>query len=272
MAIQSAQVTLLQSATVYIPNLSSYQMTLEITSAQNITKYIFVKQRTRNINGGVTDIFAAVGTPNQLETLGQGVPTSDTSYFLDYQVCLVANTVEYLNSVLDTILQEIQSLVTDFELIQNLAQGSVYSITSGDINVNTYVSNTLYRLPLFALPCGIPVNTGGMITIPSPNTSERGWLPTSGADPAGYYFKYNIATDPNLPLIYPAAVPKLNLAYIEKNGVILDDKTVLFTDTGIFWNTNLFGNTPWPSDYVSPSNPGGATGTTSVILILSIVV
>lgn len=270
-ATQTALITLLQSSTVYVPNLTSYQMTLEVTSSQSITKNVFVKQRVRTSSNNFNDIFVAIATPNQIETLGVGAPTSDTSYFLDYQICILANTVEYLNSVLEEILQELKNLVTDVELLQNTAEGSVYIITSGDVQVNNYTNDTLYRLPLIALPCGTPVNTDGVITIPEPNVNTPGWLPCAGGDPAGYFFKYNIALDSNLPTIYPAAVPKLTLAYVEENGIALTGD-VLFTSTGIYWNSNVYGSTPWPRDYINSSNVGGLTSETQVVLLLSIVV
>lgn len=247
-------------------------MSLEVTSSQNITRNIFVKRRLYTITGGFNDVFVAIATPEQIESLGVLAPTADTTFFLDSKITLLENTVEYLNAVLQEILQELQNLVIDVELIQNIEQSAIYTITSGNIQVNVYDNSTLYRLPLYALPCGIPVNTNNIITISNVNPILPGWLPTSFNDPAGYYFKYNIATDPNLPLIFPAAISKLSLAQIEKNGVIQNDGNVLINATGIYWRDNAFGLSPWPVDYVDPMNPGGFDESTEVVLVLDITV
>jgi len=273
MAVQSSSITLLQSTTVYVPNLTSYKMSLSVTNAQNITNTVFVKQRLRNSSNQINDVFAAIATPNQLASLGVGAPTADTSYFLDSKVCLIANTVEYLNEVLQEILQELQSLVTDVELLDNLEESSIFTITSGSINVNNYVNYINYRLPMTAMPCGTQTVTSGIVTITGVNSNLHGWLPTTGSDPSGYYFKYNIPEDSSLNLIFPPSTDKLSLAYIEKNGVVIDDGTVLINQNGIYWSNNTFGESPWPSDFeVNPSVPGGGTIETSTTLILNITV
>jgi hypothetical protein len=130
------QLVILQSATIYNSTLNSYEMSLEVTSSQNISSNIFVKQRLRTSNNCINDVFAAIASPNQLESLGIGSPTADTSYFLDSQITLITNTAEYMGTILQDILSQLQKLTIDVQLLQTLVPATTYTITPSAITTD----------------------------------------------------------------------------------------------------------------------------------------
>jgi hypothetical protein len=120
--------------------------------------------------------------------------------------------------------------------------------------------HTHYRLPLVAAPCGVnnvyvdeDIDTEKRHEILDVDTNLSGWLPTDGSDPSGYHFKYNIARDSSLALVWPVKAEFLQYAHIEKNGAAVSG--LLINENGIFWKSDLYGEVPWPKSYESPSVP-----------------
>lgn len=267
-----ATLNLLRKSTVHDPNSESWRMTLEVTSSEDITKYVFVNQRLRNfIKNNFEDAFAAVCTPTQIEDLDIGSPSAATSYFRVSKIDIVVRSLAYLEEIFLAILRELQNLVKDVESLNNLLPDGIYTITADNIDENMSILHSHYRIPLFARPCGTREDfADGDVTrqrVANVNTTISGWLNTTGTDPAGYKFKYNIAEDATLNALWPPDADKLVYAHLEVNG--LTESDLLITTTGLFWKNNLAGYCPWPIDWLSVNNEGLPEN--GVILTLDII-
>jgi hypothetical protein len=128
-----ATLSLQRTAPTYVSTLSSYRMTLTITSSEIITPFVFVKQRLSNLDKtSFDDVFAAIATPSQLAELQQLAPNQFSSYFLDKTVTLIGRTVEYLDWIYNEILNELNKLVLDYDLLQTYAsEETVNLVISG---------------------------------------------------------------------------------------------------------------------------------------------
>ncbi len=270
-----AKINLVRKLTKPTYNVKSYKMVLEVVSSENITRYVFVKQRIRDpLTETFKDAFAAVASPAQLEEFDERSPAANSSYFRDYKVELVSYTAEYLDEVFTSILYDIQKLVEDFEIIDNIEPDGIFSITATSIDKSMAILHQHYRLPMTASPCGINnvVDAGGGVMIHqigSPNPALSGWLPvTLGVDPENTYFKYNITTDAALNALWPIPSELISYAHIEYNGATTND--VLINETGIYWKTNLEGKAPWPKTYVNEADRGLPED--EVVLLIDLIV
>lgn len=257
-----ATINLLRKSTVFNKDLNSYRMILEVVSSEDITTKVFVNQRLRTA-GKYTfdDVFVAVATPAQIEDLDEDSPNQYTSFYRTDTIDLVSRNADYINEVFDTIVSDLQKLVADTESLNILEADGLYTIQSTQIDVNMDIQHTHYRLPMTAQPCGLNTITtdgnGNQIqSVGSQDASLRGWLNTTGTDPVGYAFKYNIATDTSLSSLWPPDSTKIGYAHMEVNGITTGE--VLFNSNGIFWRDNALGKAPWPQDWQSTSNPGSA--------------
>lgn len=256
-----AKLTLLRTSTKYDSSIQSYRMILEITAAEEIDKNVFVAQRIRDyVKNNFEDVFAAVATPAQIEDFDRNSPAEGTSFFRTSKVDIVTRNAAYLEEVFASILRELQKLVDDFESLNLLIPDGIYTIEADNIEVNTAVVHTHYRLPLYARPSGeneVYDDSGtDRQRVASQDTDLPGWLNTTGGDPTGYKFKYNIAQDASLSALWPPTADKLAYAHLELNGISINSAEVRITADGIYWKPDEAGSAPWPLDYVSPSNTG----------------
>lgn len=245
-------------------------MTLEITAAEGISKYPFVKQRIRNfIKYTFEDEFAAVCTPAQLEDFDVNSPSSETtSYFRVDKIDIQSRNAAYLEDVFNSILRELQKLVDDYESLNDLQPDGIYTITANTIEVNKAILHTHYRLPLVAAPAGLNeiYDSGTKQRVASQNVNLPGWL--NDTTQVGFNFKYNIAEDDALTLMWPPDTDKIGYAHLEVNGITQSASAVKITVDGIFWKDNTLGNAPWAEDYVNAGDPG----TDVPVLVLDFIV
>ncbi len=112
-------------------------MTLQVTGSQNIPATVFVLRRFKTTSKTNNDVFAAIASPEQLESLGVNAPYANTSFFLASEVSLVATTVEGLNDILQEILRELEDLCTDYELLQNQTTQISFNISASGVTANS---------------------------------------------------------------------------------------------------------------------------------------
>jgi hypothetical protein len=121
---------LVRRATDFDPAASSYRLTLEVNSAQNITSKVFVNQRLRNLsNNSFEDVFAAVATPAQLEDFDEDVPGPGTSYYRTNKIDILSRNADYLNDVYDDIVWQVQKLVDDMKALTKIENEVTVRIT-----------------------------------------------------------------------------------------------------------------------------------------------
>lgn len=267
-----AKINLLRKASSFDEKTTSYRLVLEIISTEDISKYVFVKQRIRNhAKNTFEDVFAAIATPNQLEDLEINSPGADSSFFLSNQVEIVTRNADFLEQVFDDIVSSLQRLVLDTESLNILEGDGIYEIEADHIEINMAIQHTHYRLPLYATPCGINevYNDEGedKHRVASQNVNLTGWLNCVSGDPVGYHFKYNIDTDQGLSPRWPIDSDKITYAHLEVNGISYND--VLINADGIYWKGNDFSEAPWPADYVNSGDPGSDVN--RVILVLDFI-
>jgi len=245
-----------------LPNLQSYRLTLEVTSSENVVKSIFVMQRDRDPkNNKIKDSFVALATPTQISDLDENSPEEGSIFYRTHTVDLVGRTLEYIESLFDSIVSEIQSLVDGVDILDIYTEDGLYEITANTIQLVSSMHEH-YRLPLFARPCGVnETYIDGGVTyqrVASQNVNLSGWLNTTGSDPAGYLFKYNIARDASLLNVWPPTIETTYKPQLYANGIVSSpaDTNVLINTTGIYWKSNLAGFAPWPQDYVNQGDTG----------------
>lgn len=128
--------------------LIGYTMELEVISAEDIDKNIFVKQRFRKSDGTFDDRFAAVASPAQLEDLDINSPRDGSSYFRTYKVQFVESSLVYLDYIFNTVVNDISLLVEDAEAMSILEEEETVTITASstistvDSDANPAVQNT----------------------------------------------------------------------------------------------------------------------------------
>ena len=88
-------------------------MDLTVTSADDMPKEIFVKQRFALDD----DVFAAIASPAQLEDLPINEPDGVTTYFRTSSVSLVAANQAALDSIYASIVAEVQQLVANLNAL-----------------------------------------------------------------------------------------------------------------------------------------------------------
>jgi hypothetical protein len=129
-----ATFNLAKTTSAWAPDISSYKMTVEITSAEDAPREIFVIKRTRDfVKDQFEDVFAAVATPVQLEDFPIRAPRENSSYYRTNVATLIVRTAEGMQAVFDSMVYEIKKLALDLEALNNgLSYTSTYQI-SGDI-------------------------------------------------------------------------------------------------------------------------------------------
>jgi hypothetical protein len=91
----------------------SYSMDLTVIAADDMPKEVFVKQRF----GVDDDRFAAIASPEQLESLPVDAPDTDTSYFRTASVSLVAANQATLEEIYSMVVAEIQLLTANLDAL-----------------------------------------------------------------------------------------------------------------------------------------------------------
>ena len=112
----------------------SYSMELTVTSADDMPKAIFVKQRFGD--DSTTDAFAAIASVAQLEDLPETAPEETTSYFRADSVRITALNQETLDFIYSEILSEIQLLVANLDALENEAGPErIVEVTGDSVSV-----------------------------------------------------------------------------------------------------------------------------------------
>lgn len=138
-----------------------------------------------------------------------------------------------------------------------------------------------YSFPLTVAAAGVRARSGSPArdSIGSPNPALPGWLPAShasfaGKAPTGAAYGYNLAAHPALKAVWPPS--PLSSVIVERSRGAADgttaegdffrslpigvDRLVAVDDNGIWWMSDLAGETPWPfSDAAEPDGPQGST-------------
>ena len=102
--------------------LPSYAMELTVTTANDMPKEVFVKQRVDTVPP--SDDFAAVCSAAQLEDLQVGGPGGGTSYFRTDSVKLVSANPAVLDSLHAEIVGEIQLLIANLDALDVIVEPS----------------------------------------------------------------------------------------------------------------------------------------------------
>jgi hypothetical protein len=110
--------------------LITYMMELEVVSAEDIDKHIFVKQRFRRPDGTFDDRFAAVASPAQLEDLDVNSPREDSTYFRSSKVQLTHTSLVYLDYIWNTIVTDVSMLVEDAAAMSVLEEEETVTVTA----------------------------------------------------------------------------------------------------------------------------------------------
>lgn len=126
----SRSITLVRSNNITTTATGSYQLVLEITTANNTPKECFVKQRTNKPDNTVDDTFVAVASPVQLEDLNTVAPAKGSTYFRDSKISLVCHNAEFAEQVYSDIVAELNILLTDLAALDTLEVSQTVVLTA----------------------------------------------------------------------------------------------------------------------------------------------
>ncbi|MEI6702596.1 MAG: hypothetical protein WCL71_03550 [Deltaproteobacteria bacterium] len=139
----SKNIRLSKKSTVYVPEISSYLLVVEVVDAQDMPKEIFVNQRIRNFaKNSFDDAFAAVCTPTQLEDFPVNAPDENSSFYRTSKIELVGRTAEMVKTVFDSLVYEVKKLVVDLSDLDNLSVSQTF-----DISATSVISNDVPVVP-----------------------------------------------------------------------------------------------------------------------------
>jgi hypothetical protein len=129
--------------TVVSSSAITYETELEITGAVDLPKELFIKQRKQAVNINsvqfveeYTDEFRAICTAAQLEELPAYAPENKLGDFRDCKVAFRYTNPTFMQSILDSIIAEIQILIENLDALDTLRQTQVYNITSTSIEIS----------------------------------------------------------------------------------------------------------------------------------------
>jgi len=106
---------------------TAYSMELTVSAANDMPNEVFVKQRIGE--DASTDAFAAVASPEQLESLL--LEPAATSYFRSAKIKLVAANQAALDEMFDQIAAELQLLILNLTALTTvIAPSRVYTVTA----------------------------------------------------------------------------------------------------------------------------------------------
>ena len=125
-----ASVQLIRHTPSWVPDLSSYRINLVISSAQDIPKELFVKQKIKNfVTNAFEEVFVAVCTPAQIADFPVNSPSEGSSYFRASSITLTFRTAEDMEEVINSINYEIQKLVKDYTVLSEFSEESTITIS-----------------------------------------------------------------------------------------------------------------------------------------------
>lgn len=106
----------------------AYGMEVSVTSADNMPKEVFVKQRF-GLDAS-NDTFACIASAVQLEELPINIPGPTTSYFRTDEVSLIALTEDALDAIYEAILVEVEALIANLDALDNVTVETTSTISS----------------------------------------------------------------------------------------------------------------------------------------------
>jgi hypothetical protein len=115
----------------------SYRVDLTINSTNDITAFLFVKERVVKPDGTNDDTFVAVASPSQIEDINESSPGTGTVYFRDKTVSLISTDPQYLNDTVNEILADIQLTVLQMNELDVLTPPQYFTITADSIVVDS---------------------------------------------------------------------------------------------------------------------------------------
>lgn len=113
------------------PGELGYAMEVRATGAENITTKIFVKRRTKLLNGTNSDSFISLATPTQLTSVAENAPNTGSTFFRDDNIRIVAQSAEYLDLFFNQLKAQLVTLLENLEAIEDPDNEVTYSVSPG---------------------------------------------------------------------------------------------------------------------------------------------
>lgn len=253
-----------------------------MAEGDNMDEHIFVYHVGRAEDPIPGDRFECVASVNQMYEIpkNQGVSlTTQTGipYYRSNILEYVARSADEAEEIWNKVVEEVSWLVKNWNA--SLKLKAVSSVEISETIVTTLDTGMLppLRVALSYHPAGTPGTDGdGKPVIVSADPNQVGWLPVSVLGPSsiippGAKFYYNITTDAGLSSAWPPREPYSG-NQLHRNGIMMPYGLVwTITKDTVWWldfdpetipgyvRSNLAPidwGAPWPSDYISRSNPG----------------
>lgn len=131
-------------------------------------------------------------------------------------------------------------------VLQGNGQAIISPTPKDLLDAHVHYALDLVAKPAGTLSCDTPDRPYEFVDV---DPESPGWLPADdtvflGLAPVGAKFGYNIDQHPELSKVFPP-VP-LSSAYIERNGLGVDQSKYIINNQTIWWMDDCYGNAPFP--------------------------
>ena len=113
------------------------QMTLTITSANNITTNLFVNEQLINPDASTNNVFTTVANLVDIEDYAVGAPASGDKFFLTNTASLVAETVTELNAIFNEVLYLLELVCQQNDDIGSSPVTVTYAVDSSGASISS---------------------------------------------------------------------------------------------------------------------------------------
>lgn len=111
----------------------NYRVDFTIASGNNITPYLFVKQRVGLADGTYDDTFVTVASPSQIEEIQQQSPAAGEFFFRDNTISLISSDPTLIQTTANNILSDIQLTIQQSEDLDVLSAAETITVTNSSI-------------------------------------------------------------------------------------------------------------------------------------------
>ena len=142
-----------QSAATTKPG--NYRLDISITSTQDITPALFVKQRIILPDGTADDTFVAVASPSEIEDIPPYNPGKGEIYFRDSSISLVNSDPEFIENTADSIIADVQLTIIQATELENLQLADTVTVDSSSVTIDPAPTNIIVVTPTVRVKDGM---------------------------------------------------------------------------------------------------------------------
>lgn len=115
------------------PPIGAYQLTVQVTEAENITTKVFVNSGYLDADGILVSEFFAVCTPYELVNLPEALPSGTSALYRTDTATFISNSAAVLEEYWSTLQNDVISLCKDYDALDNNLTNKLFSVSAAGI-------------------------------------------------------------------------------------------------------------------------------------------